>query len=146
MDTPKTILEAIEFMIDCNVHRYNRKQIAMRLRPNMRGADEEQKAKGAKAWLSNCLNPDGDQHFHPEDVNAICKITGRGDIYLNFLADEHGFERTAKKVVLDPVKEVLILRKVLNDMGRDPDREIKECLDDHQGLLKLALKKRPEEG
>lgn len=137
MELPRDALEAIEFMVDTNVHRYNRKQIAVLVRPRM-------KVEAAKAWLTRCLDPDSDQHFYPGDVDRICEITGRADIYINYLADRHGFERTTKKLVLDPAKEVVVLRQRLKDLGKDPDREIKECLDDHKGLLVLALKKEKE--
>lgn len=140
MDAPKDLLEAIEFMIDGNVHRYNRKQIAMRLRPNMRGADEEKKADNAKSWLSNCLNPDGDQHFHPDDIENICEITGRADILLHFVADRNGYERTTKKIVLDPATAERILRQVLKDRDINPDEAIKECLAMHKPLFAIKEK------
>lgn len=133
MDTPKEALEAIEYMIDTNVHRYTRKQIAMTLRPKM-------KPEAAKAWLSNCLNPNGDQHLHPDDVDQICEITGRADIYLNYLADHHGFERSVKKIVLDPIHAEIILRQVLKDNDINPDDAIKECLKKHKPLF--AMKER----
>jgi hypothetical protein len=138
MDQPIDELEAIEFMIDTNIHRYSRKQIACMLRPKF-------KVERAKEWLSKCLNPKGDQHFRPKDVRDICRITGRGDIYLNFFADDLGFERTIKKVVLDPAKEVVVLRQALMDLGKDPDKVTKECLQEHKGLLVLALKKDRED-
>ena len=131
MDKPQDLLEAIEFMIDTNIHRHNRKEIACMLRPNMKG-DPEKKVASAKAWFSNCLNPDGDQHFHPEDVDAICEITGRADIYINYLADKHGFERPTKKIVLDPSTAERVLRQALLDRGLDPDEEIKQCIRQHK--------------
>lgn len=128
MDTPQNILEAIEFMIDTNIHRHNRKTIACMLRPGM-------KAESAKAWLTHCLDPEKDFRFTPQDVDTICDITGRADIYLNYLADRHGFERTVKKVVLDPVVAERVLRQILTDRGMNPDDEIKECLRQHKPLF-----------
>lgn len=132
LDTPQTILEAIEFMIDTNVHRHNRKTIACMLRPTM-------KAESAKAWLTHCLDPEKDFRFTPQDVDRICEITGRADIYINYLADRHGFERTAKKIVLDPVHAEVILRQVLKDRGLDPDEEIKECIKQHKPLFSKEI-------
>lgn len=134
-DTPKEALEAIEYMVDTNIHRYTRKQIAMMLRPKM-------KIEAAKAWFTNCLNPNGDQHFHPDDVDLICKITGRADIYLNYLADRHGFERSAKKIMLDPIHAEIVLRQALKDMDINPDEAIKECLLKHKPLF--AIKEKAE--
>lgn len=138
MDTPQNALEAIEFMIDTNVHRYNRKQIACMLRPKL-------KPETAKVWLTNCLNPEGEQHFHPDDVDRICEITGKGDIYLNYFADQHGFEKVSKKVILDPANEVIILRQALIDRGEDPSKVTKDVLKEHKGLLALSLKKKNDD-
>ena len=132
MDRPSNALEAIEFMIDTNVHRYNRKQIAMMLRPHM-------KPESAKAWLTKCLDPETDLRFTPDDVDRICAITGRGDIYLGYLADQHGFERPAKKVVLDPATAEKILRQALRDRGLAPDDEIKECIKQHKPLFSKEI-------
>ena len=134
LDTPQTILEAIEFMIDTNVHRYNRKTIACMLRPTM-------KAESAKAWLTHCLDPEKDFRFTPQDVDRICEITGRADIYMNFLADRHGFERTAKKVILNAENEVIILRQALQENGLDPEECLNRYIEEHKNLFAVAFKK-----
>jgi hypothetical protein len=141
MEQPDDTLEAIEFMVDRNIHGYNRKQIAIRVRPDIRGRDEEQKIKNAKAWLTKCLDPNSNQHFKPKDIDRICEVTGRADILINHLADNNGFERTARKVRLDAKNEVIILRQAFRENGLDPDEALDTYIKAHKDLFAVAFKK-----
>jgi hypothetical protein len=134
MELPLDALEAIEAMIDCNIHGYSRKQIACMLRPKL-------SMPAAKSWLSKCLDPLGDQNFHPNDVDQICEITGRTDIYINYFADKHGWERTGRRVKLDARNEVILLRQALKEHGLDPDEALSDYLEEHKDLFAITFKK-----
>jgi|GEM_PF-6814876 len=142
MDQPTDMLEAIEFMIDRNIHGYSRKQIAILARPDIRGRDDDAKVRNAKSWLTKCLDPNSGQHFKPKDIDRICVVTGRADILINHLADNHGFERTARKVRLDPKNEVIVLRQAFKEHGLDPDEILDSYIKSHKGLFAVAFKKK----
>jgi len=134
MDKPENIYEAIEFMIDGNVHRYNRKQIGLILRPT-------KLVETVKAWLSKCISGESDVHFSPGDIDTICEITGRADILLTYLCDRFGFEVPNKRPEnLSLENEVLILRQAAKEHGVD----VEKYIEGHKDLFLVHFKKQSD--
>lgn len=131
MDKPENIYEAIEFMVDTNVGRQNRKQVAGALRPN-------KTIDSVKAWFSKCISGDGDVNFTPGDIEMICEKTGQAGILIAYLCERFGYEIPPKKPDnLTPESEIIILRRALKENGID----VQQYLEDHKNLFSVHFKK-----
>ena len=127
---PSTIYEALALMVAYSGKSH--KEIACELRPT-------KSVESAKSWFSRCLNEEDDWNFTPEDIDHLCRVTGRADILINYLCDAHGFERPSRKLTLPPEKENKLIKEFLHKKGVLRDYE--EFLKDNAHIISLEVKR-----